>query len=75
MQDIEIPKLFSSCIERAILGQFGSSYCMKIKKTHNFSDYNLNDLGMTLKVIGKMSNNYFSEVYFLRSTNPCSNIN
>ena len=71
MQDIEIPELYSSCIERAILGQFGSSYCMKIKK----SDYNLNDLGMTLKVIGKMSNNYFSEVYFLRSTNPCSNIN
>ena len=55
--------------------QFGSSNCMKIKKSHNFSDYNLNDLEMTLKVIGKMSNNYFSEVYFLRSINPRSMIN
>ena len=68
-------KLYSTCIKRAILVQFGSSNCMKIKKKSQFSDYNLNDLKMTLKVIGKMSNNYFSEVYFLRSTNPCSMIN
>ena len=38
-------------------------------------DYSLNDLEMTLKVIGKMFNNYFSEVYFLTSTNLCSMIN
>ena len=48
---------------------------MKVKKKSHFSVYNLNDLEMTLKVIGKMSNNNFSEVYFLRSTNPCSMIN
>ena len=40
----------------AILVQFCSNNCMKIKKSHNFSEYNLNDLEMTLKVIGKMSN-------------------
>ena len=32
----------------------------KSRKCHNFSDYSLNDLEMTFKVIGKMSNNYFS---------------
>ena len=30
---------------------------------------------MTSKIIGKMSNNYFYEVYFLRSSSPCSMIN
>ena len=58
-----------------ILLQFSSGNGMKIKKMSKFIDYSLNDLEMTLKVIGKVSNNYVSAVYFLRYTNACSMIN
>ena len=33
------------------------------------------DNEITLKVFGKISNNYFSEVYLPKCTNPCSMIN
>ena len=35
-QDIEITKLYSACVKRAILVQFGSSNCMKIKQMSQF---------------------------------------
>ena len=44
--------------------QYGSSNYMKIKKSHNFSDYSLNDLEMTFIV-----QHYFLEVYLLRPSN------
>ena len=68
-------KLYCTCIKGAILLQLVAVAAQKSRKCHNLSDYSLNDLDMTLKVIGKMSNKYFYEVYFLRSTNPCSMIN
>ena len=35
------------------------------RKKYHTCDYNFVDLEMTLKIIGKMSNNIFWEVYFL----------
>ena len=60
-QYIEITKLYIAPAEKE---QFCNSLeavtTRKSRKCHNFSDYSLNDIEMTFKITGKMSNNYFS---------------
>ena len=60
-QDIEITKLNIVPAEKEpFYNSLEAETTRKSRKCHNFSDYSLNDLEMTFKVIGKMSNNYFS---------------